>query len=229
VDSISSSTVCVYTVPTDAPEADGTISWNSTTMVLVELVVGEVRGIGYTYADAATAKVAQHLLQTVLHSAHPWQHAALWMQMQRSVRNLGNRGIAAMAISAIDIALWDLRAKLLHVSLVQLLGTARDSIPAYGRGGFTSYDDRQLQSQLGEWAEKGFLFVKMKVGTDPADDPRRVLPVFMCTPVALFPARVIWSSSTITLALSGCFSMDFASRVKAKCFPTSLAPGWGWN
>jgi L-alanine-DL-glutamate epimerase-like enolase superfamily enzyme len=187
VDAISSSTVCVYTVPTDAPEADGTISWNSTTMVLVELVVGEVRGIGYTYADAATAKVAQHLLQTVLHSADPWQHAALWMQMQRSVRNLGNRGIAAMAISAIDIALWDLRAKLLHVSLVQLLGT------------------------------------------DPADDPRRVLPVFMCTPVPLFPARVIWSSSTITLALSGCFSMDFASRVKAKCFPTSLAPGWGWN
>jgi L-alanine-DL-glutamate epimerase-like enolase superfamily enzyme len=174
VDSISSSTVRVYTVPTDAPEADGTISWNSTTMVLVELVVGEVHGMGYTYADASTAKVAQHLLETVLHAADPWQHAALWIEMQRSVRNLGNRGIAAMAISAIDIALWDLRAKLLHVPLVQLLGAARESIPAYGSGGFTSYDDRQLQSQLGRWAEQGFLFLKMKVGTHPGDDPRRV-------------------------------------------------------
>ena len=94
--------------------------------------------------------------------------------MQRSVRNLGNRGIAAMAISAIDVALWDLRAKLLNVSLVQLLGAARESIAAYGSGGFTSYDDRQLQSQLGGWAKQGFPFVKMKVGTHPEDDPRRV-------------------------------------------------------
>ena len=174
VESISSSTVRIYTVPTDAPEADGTISWNSTMMVLVEILVGDVRGIGYTYADAATARVAQHLLKTIVNSADPFQHSALWMQMQRSVRNLGNRGIAAMAISAIDVALWDLRAKLLHIPLVQLLGAARESIPAYGSGGFTSYNDRQLQSQLAGWAEKGFLFVKMKVGTDPGDDPRRV-------------------------------------------------------
>jgi len=174
VDSISSSTVRVFTIPTDAPEADGTISWNSTTMVLVELAAGQTRGLGYTYADPATAKVAQHLLNTIVNSADPFQHPALWMQMQRSVRNLGNRGIAAMAISAIDIALWDLRARLLGIPLIRLLGAARQSIPAYGSGGFTSYDDRQLQSQLGGWADKGFSFVKMKVGTHPNDDPRRV-------------------------------------------------------
>ena len=65
VDTISSTTIRVYTIPTDAPEADGTISWNSTTMVLVELAVGDMRGIGYTYADAATAKAAEHLLKTI--------------------------------------------------------------------------------------------------------------------------------------------------------------------
>ena len=171
VEKISSTSVRVYTVPTDAPEADGTISWNSTTMVLVELAVGDMRGIGYTYADASTAKAAEHLLKTLIAGADPLQHPAIWMQLQRAVRNLGNRGIAAMAISAIDIALWDLRAKLLHVPLIQLLGAARESIPAYGSGGFTSYDDRQLESQLGGWAEKGFFFVKMKVGTHPEDDP----------------------------------------------------------
>jgi L-alanine-DL-glutamate epimerase-like enolase superfamily enzyme len=174
VDKISSTSVRVYTIPTDAPEADGTFSWNSTTMVLVELSVGDTRGIGYTYADAATAKVAEHLLKEIICSADPFQHPALWTKMQMAVRNLGNRGIAAMAISAIDTALWDLRAKLLKISLVQLLGAARESIPIYGSGGFTSYDDRQLQSQLGGWAQQGFFFVKMKIGTHPEDDPRRV-------------------------------------------------------
>jgi L-alanine-DL-glutamate epimerase-like enolase superfamily enzyme len=174
MESISSSTVRVYKVPTDAPEADGTIFWNSTTMVLVELGAGEVRGIGYTYADAATGKVAEHLLKTIIASADPFHHSALWMKMQRSVRNLGNCGIAAMAISAIDTALWDLRARLMNVPLVQLLGAARESIAVYGSGGFTSYDDRQLLSQLGGWAEQDFPFVKMKVGTHPEDDPRRV-------------------------------------------------------
>ncbi len=164
----------VYTIPTDAPEADGTFSWNSTTMVLVELAVGDTRGMGYTYADAATAQVARHLLKEIISSANPFEHPALWTKMQMAVRNLGNRGIAAMAISAIDNALWDLRAKLLKVSLLQLLGAARKSIPIYGSGGFTSYDDHQLQSQLGGWAEQGFFFVKMKIGTHPEDDPRRV-------------------------------------------------------
>lgn len=174
VDTISKSSVRVYTVPTDAPEADGTFSWDKTTMVLVELTVGNTLGIGYTYADPATGKVAEHLLKETIDGGDPFQHPALWTRMRMAVRNLGNRGIAAMAISAIDNALWDLRAKLLNISLVQLLGAARDSIPAYGSGGFTSYDDQQLQAQLGGWAEKGLLFVKMKIGTNPGDDPRRV-------------------------------------------------------
>lgn len=174
METISSSAVHAYTIPTDAPEADGTFSWAKTTMVTVELAAGRIQAIGYTYADLATAKAAKHLLDKIISSADPFQHPALWMKMQKAVRNLGNRGIAAMAISAIDNALWDLRAKLLKVPLVQLLGAARDSIPIYGSGGFTSYDDRQLQSQLSGWAEQGIPFVKMKIGTHPDDDPRRV-------------------------------------------------------
>lgn len=143
-------------------------------MIFVELAAGETRGIGYTYASAATAKVVEHLLQEAIVWADPFTHPALWTKMQHTVRNQGNRGIAAMAISAIDVALWDLRAKLMHVPLVRLLGQMRDGIPAYGSGGFTSYDDHQLQSQLGGWAEAGFKMVKMKIGTYPEKDPRRV-------------------------------------------------------
>lgn len=143
-------------------------------MVLVEIEAGGIRGLGYTYADPATAAVARHLLDKVVCGQDVETHPALWRKLQMEVRNLGNRGIAAMAISAIDNALWDLRAKLHEVPLVHLLGAAREYIPVYGSGGFTCYDDAQLEAQLGGWAQQGFSFVKMKVGTDPTDDPRRV-------------------------------------------------------
>jgi L-alanine-DL-glutamate epimerase-like enolase superfamily enzyme len=87
---------------------------------------------------------------------------------------MGETGIAAMAISAIDNALWDLRARLLDVALVDMLGAVRSGIPVYGSGGFTTYSDVQLEKQLGGWAADGFSMVKMKIGTHPSDDPRRV-------------------------------------------------------
>ncbi len=171
---ITSGEVRVYTVPTDAPEADGTDSWDSTTMVLVSLAAGGKQGLGYTYADAATGKLVEKLLSKVVHGRDVFDHGAIWQAMLHFVRNLGETGISAMAVAAIDNALWDLRARLLGVSLVNLLGAVRDGIPVYGSGGFTTYDDKQLTDQLGGWAEQGFGMVKMKIGTHPEDDPRRV-------------------------------------------------------
>ena len=171
---ITQAKVAVYTVPTDAPEADGTLSWNSTTMVLVSLEAGGQHGIGYTYADAATGKLVKSLLEKVVSGADVFAQAALRQALCRQVRNSGETGIAAMAISAIDNACWDLRARLLDISLVGLLGSVRTGIAVYGSGGFTTYSDEQLESQLGGWAEQGFSMVKMKVGTHPGDDVRRV-------------------------------------------------------
>lgn len=173
-DIIGSAVTRTYRIPTDSPEADGTISWDSTTMVLVQLQCGRTTGIGYTYADEATGLAAQTLLEKVVKGKDIWTHAAILAEMRRKIRNSGETGISAMAISAIDNALWDLRARLLDVPLVNLLGRVRDCIPVYGSGGFTSYNDAQLTDQLGGWASAGFSMVKMKVGTHPADDPRRV-------------------------------------------------------
>jgi L-alanine-DL-glutamate epimerase-like enolase superfamily enzyme len=170
---ITNTQVAAYTVPTDAPEADGTFSWSSTTMVLVSLDAGGEHGIGYTYAEAATGKLAHKLLEKVVHGKNVFDHGAILQELYRHVRNSGETGVSLMAISAIDNALWDLRARLLHIPLVSLLGSVRTGIPVYGSGGFTSYDDRQLENQLGGWAEQGFRMVKMKVGTHPDDDPRR--------------------------------------------------------
>lgn len=171
---IQQSKVSAYTIPTDAPEADGTFAWNSTTLVLVEIEAGGKTGMGYSYADVTTAQLAKVLLRDVVDGADAHAQAALWLRLRQQVRNLGDRGIAAMAISAIDNALWDLRAKLHGIALVQLLGSARDSVPVYGSGGFTTYSDAQIEQQLGGWAKQGLHFVKMKIGTDPERDPHRV-------------------------------------------------------
>ena len=172
--SISGGSVSFYTVPTDAPEADGTFSWTSASMVLVQLECGTTKGIGYTYADAGTAAVAQTLLKEIVQSTNPLRRAETLQRMLREVRNLGETGVTMMAISAIDNALWDLSARLFDVPLVSLLGQVRTGIPVYGSGGFTSYTDQQLTDQLGGWAAAGFANVKMKIGTHPDRDPDRV-------------------------------------------------------
>jgi L-alanine-DL-glutamate epimerase-like enolase superfamily enzyme len=171
---VTSSKVRVFTVPTDAPEADGTFEWTSTTLVLVEIFAGGQHGIGYTYADKATAVLAESVLKEEVHNQDVFSHMQIWLAMVGRVRNLGETGIASMAISAIDNALWDLRAKLMNCPLVHLLGAARAGIPVYGSGGFTSYSDHQLIQQLSGWADDGFSMVKIKVGTHPEDDARRV-------------------------------------------------------
>jgi L-alanine-DL-glutamate epimerase-like enolase superfamily enzyme len=171
---IESVDVSVYTVPTDAPEADGTYAWDSTTMVLVEVTGGGKTGIGYTYADSATGRLIKDTLIHVVMGKDAIDVPARWLGMVESIRNLGRPGVSSMAIAAVDVALWDLKARVLEVSLVTLLGAVHESVPVYGSGGFTSYSKAQLQTQLSGWADEGIGAVKMKIGTHPADDLQRV-------------------------------------------------------
>lgn len=166
--------VFACTIPTDFPESDGTIEWDKTTIVIVEAQCGETVGIGYTYADVSTAKLIDTSLRHVVEGRDAMDVSASWIAMVQAVRNLGRRGIAAMAISAIDIALWDLKARLLQLPLVKLLGATRLGIPIYGSGGFTSYSLGQLQRQLSGWTNSGIRMVKMKVGRNPDEDVERV-------------------------------------------------------
>lgn len=171
---IKSTRVSLFTVPTDAPEADGTFSWNKTTMVLVEVAAGDQMGIGYTYGDEAVASLIHTSLVELLENKDALATGEIWSAMLWKIRNLGRPGVASMAISAVDSALWDLKAKLLGLPLVVLLGKCRDRVPIYGSGGFTSYSIKQLQKQLGGWASQGIGMVKMKIGTHPEQDADRV-------------------------------------------------------
>jgi integron integrase len=167
-------TVSAYTIPTDFPEADGTLAWNKTTLVLVEAEAGGVRSVGYSYADTATARLIHDLLAELVVGQDAMAVPGVWARMRHEIRNLGRPGIVSMAISAVDTALWDLKARLLNVPLVTLLGAVRAGVPVYGSGGFTSYSAAQLQEQFGGWVAQGITRVKMKVGTHPDEDRDRV-------------------------------------------------------
>ncbi len=170
---ITKLTVSAYTVPTDSPESDGTLAWDSTTMVLVELEAGGKTGIGYTYADASVAQLIDKTLRKVVEGEDALQIPAIWQKMVAQIRNNGNSGLTHMGVAAVDVALWDLKAKLLDLSLCQLLGMAKSGMLVYGSGGFTSYSIGRLQQQLGDWAEQRIEFVKMKIGTEPDKDVAR--------------------------------------------------------
>jgi L-alanine-DL-glutamate epimerase-like enolase superfamily enzyme len=166
--------VSAYEVPTDEHESDGTLEWDSTTLVLVEAHAGGQTGLGFTYADASAAKLIESKLADAVRGCAPLSPQSAWAAMQSAVRNLGQQGLAAMAISAVDIALWDLKARLLGVALADLLGRFHARVPVYGSGGFTSYSNERLEQQLGGWADEGIPRVKMKVGRDPVADVERV-------------------------------------------------------
>jgi L-alanine-DL-glutamate epimerase-like enolase superfamily enzyme len=158
-------TADVYVIPTESPEADGTLAWDKTTMVLASARAGSARGIGWTYTAAVAGSIITDVLAGAVIGRGALDVPGAAEAMARAVRNIGRPGIAATAISAVDIALWDLKARLLGCSLVQLLGQACDGAPIYGSGGFTSYDDHQTRDQLTGWVQKDHIpRVKIKIG-----------------------------------------------------------------
>jgi L-alanine-DL-glutamate epimerase-like enolase superfamily enzyme len=163
-----------YEIPTDRPESDGTLAWDSTVLVVVEADAGGATGLGYTYAHQSavplvTAKLADLVVGRDLHD-----NRAAWKVMVDALRNIGAVGLGAMAVSAVDAALWDLKARLLDQPLVGLLGATYETVPVYGSGGFTSYPDDVLAEQLSGWVEQGIPRVKLKTGRDPAGDRDRL-------------------------------------------------------
>ena len=162
-----------FRVPTDRPEADGTVAWDATTLVTCEIGAGGQTGFGYGYADRATALFVTDILAPVLQGREALDTAARWREMVDAVRNHG-RGVAAMAISVCDAALYDLRGKLLGSPLAQLLGRRREAAPLYGSGGFTTYSPEDMDAQIGGWVDEGFASVKIKIGADFAHERSRI-------------------------------------------------------
>jgi L-alanine-DL-glutamate epimerase-like enolase superfamily enzyme len=210
VPAITGVDAAVFTVPTDAPEADGTLAWDATTMVLVTVQAGSERGIGWTYSAAAARWVVADQLAPVVVGRSALDVAGAAEAMARAVRNIGRAGVAASAISAVDTALWDMKARLLGCPLAALLGRWREAVPVYGSGGFTSYTERQLSEQLAGWVERdGIPRVKIKIGEDWGGSERRDLDR-----VAL-ARRVVGPGTELYVDANGAYRTGQAVRVAA--------------
>jgi L-alanine-DL-glutamate epimerase-like enolase superfamily enzyme len=198
-----------YRVPTDGPEADGTLAWDATTVVVVHVHAAEASGLGWTYAPAASGHLISEMLVPVVVGRSALDVSAVNTAMARAVRNAGRDGVAATAISAIDVALWDLKSRLLGVRLGTLLGAARSSVPVYASGGFTTWDADRLTGWLEENLACGR--AKIKIGESWGSREDRDL-----SRIAL--ARKVLGDRELYVDANGAYSAAQAIRLAAS-FP----------
>lgn len=203
--------VSCYRVPVATEiESDGTLEWRSTTMVFLELQAGSTQGYGYTYGHRGLGLLIHELTSSLVVGQNALDLPRIRGHLQRQIRNEGRQGESAMALAAIDLALWDLKSKILQIPLEDILGRCRDRIEIYGSGGFTSYSKNELEKQMRGWKDQGLRRFKMKVGTDPSQDAERVRFVRSCLgpeSELMVDANEAYTSSQ-ALALASSFSTE---------------------
>ncbi|WP_413249928.1 enolase C-terminal domain-like protein [Sinomonas flava] len=216
---VSEVRAAAYTVPTDMPEADGTFAWDSTTIVLVHAKAGGADGLGYTYGPSALVGLVSDALAPVVVGSDAFAVPACAEAMARALRNIGQSGAGAYAASAVDCALWDLAARLAGLPLHRLLGAAREDVPVYGSGGFTTYTDGQLSDQLGGWvADQGIPRVKIKIGQDRGSAEQRDIERMLAARQAIGPDAELFVDA------NGAYTPKQAARVAA----AAHGAGFSW-
>jgi L-alanine-DL-glutamate epimerase-like enolase superfamily enzyme len=201
-------TAAVYEIPTDRPEADGTLAWSKTTLVTAQVTGGGAAGLGYTYAASACKPLIEGELAAAVTGQCVLDTGAAWQAMVRAVRNLGRPGLVSCAISAVDAALWDLKAVLLGVPLSRLLGMVRAEVPVYGSGGFTTYDEAAARTQLEHWAgDLRIPRVKIKIGESWGANEARDLARIA------FARRVIGPGAELYVDANGGYTRKQAVRM----------------
>lgn len=168
IPAIDEVTAEVFRFPATQSESDGTLTWDATTAVVVTVSAGHEHGLGWTYSSPAAATVVDHHLAALLRGADPADITDAGARMRKACRNFGTAGVVAHALSAVDIALWDLKARLLELPLTSLFGKVREAAAVYGSGGFVNLNDEQLTEQVINWEAAGCTAVKIKIGVDTA-------------------------------------------------------------
>ena len=171
-----------FDVPTETEERDGTLTWSSTGLVTVEIEANGNRGLGYTYADITTAEfITAHALPMLLHENEK-NNLLLIEKIKHAGRNLGYGSVFSMALSAIDTALWDLKARQFDISIQELLGVKRGPVHFYGSGLFINNSDEDLIRQIEKFHSYGVHSFKMKIGEGLERDIERVIRVLSLLP-----------------------------------------------
>jgi L-alanine-DL-glutamate epimerase-like enolase superfamily enzyme len=197
-----------FLIPTDRPEADGTLEWHSTTMVTAEVTAGGVTGLGWTYASRASQVIIEDFLAEVVAGSDVLATNGVHERMVRSCRNMGRPGVVSCAISAVDIALWDCKARHLGISLTDLFGRSTDEVAIYASGGFTTYDDSVAAAQLELWVGSWRIpRVKIKIGESWGTRPRRDIDR------ARFARRIVGDDIELFVDANGGYSRKQAIRI----------------
>lgn len=205
-----------YTVPTNQPESDGTLEWQATTMVTAEIRAGGTTGLGWTYASRASQTVIEDLLSEAVVGTDLLDMAASHERMVRACRNVGRPGAVSCAISAVDIALWDCKARHLGVPLADLFGRCADGVPIYGSGGFITYDEETARAQLEQWVGDWEIpLVKIKIGEAWGTRPERDLAR------TAFARAVIGDNVGLFVDANGGYSRKQAVRIGREMAVTS--------
>lgn len=202
----------VHTIATDGDEADGTMQWSATTAIVVKVSAGPFTGVGWTYTDGAAATLINDTLGPSLTTFRAHQTTVIHEHLRRLTRNLGRPGLASMAISAIDIAVWDLKAQSLGVPLWQLFGAADPSVPFYGSGGFTTYSNERTARQIRHWiTDLGANAVKIKIAGNWGSNVERDLERIRLVRQVAGPAVELFVDA------NGGYSTAQAIRVARRC------------
>ncbi|TPW27885.1 mandelate racemase/muconate lactonizing enzyme family protein [Martelella alba] len=135
-----------------------------------------LEGLGVTYHEVggeATAELIRRSMAPRLIGRDPFDTEVIWSEFFHYLRGVGRKGLTYCALSAIDIALWDLKGKIVDLPIYRLIGGGRTKVPVYASGGWTSYSDDELLEEVTGMVGRGFRAVKFKVGSDGGTNPRR--------------------------------------------------------
>ncbi len=174
-----------------------------------------IEGIGVTYHEVggeATKVLIERNITPRLIGRDPFDTEVLWQEFFHYLRGIGRKGLTFAALSAVDIALWDIKGKALGLPLYKLLGGGSTEVPVYSSGGWTSYSDEELVDEIVAMVGQGYSMVKYKVGveggTSPSRDVRRVRKVREAIGddvVMMLDANNVWDAAT---------AVQFANRVR---------------
>jgi D-arabinonate dehydratase len=167
----------VLAVPTPKPMA---LQYPVQKLVCAEIATDEgLKGLGYSLVFGGGGAEAVHAylerLKPLLVGEDPLFVETLWEKMFRADMGIKKQGVAAYALSALDIGLWDIAGKAAKLPLYKLWGAVTDRIPAYGSGGWSKYSEQDLIAEAERYAAMGCGYYKMKIHhADPRENRWRV-------------------------------------------------------
>jgi len=175
---ITSINTCVLTIPTSHQMA---LEFPHHKMVVAEIATDEgISGLGYSlvFGGAGAESVLVYLdtrLKPQLMGEDPLAVERLWEKMYRCDRGVRRVGIAGMALSALDIGLWDVAGKAAKLPLYKLWGAVTDRVPCYGSGGWGKYGEKDLVAEGERYAAMGCRYYNIKIhDPDPLANRKRV-------------------------------------------------------